>query len=350
MKKEILYMPINQLRRDPITGRWAIILNDDFNLDDLIMNNNKKKFDVRTGVCPFCEQNEKMTPPEIMALRSDSLGPNAPGWRVRVIPDRNPVLQIHGDLNNRGLGLYDVLDGIGAHEIVIETPRHYESFVDLSEDQITAILQTYQERIFDLKKDERLRYIVVHKNTGEAIGETADHSYSFVIGSPVTPKRVKDELVHSLAHYNYKERCVFCDIIKQELMMKERLILEDGVFFAYAPFASRRPFEMWVGPQKHETFFEQNSDIRILARILKALFTKLFKLLNNPDYIMVIHSGPNVRAGRRRGYWQTLEKDYHWHIEITPRLHSDTSLEVSSGFPVNSVPPEKATELLRNIE
>lgn len=342
-------MSINQLRRDPINGRWAIILTDAFNLDDMVTQTKKKKFDPQTGICPLCETNEKMTLPEIMALRNQGATSNQPGWRVRVIPDRNPVLQIYGDINNRGVGLYDVLDGIGAHEIVVETPRHYESIVDLSENQIAEVLWTYQQRISDLKNDLRFRYIVVHKNIGEAVGETADHSHSFIIASPVTPKRVKDELVHSMEYFHYKERCVFCDIIRQEMMTKERIVLEDGYFVAYAPFASRRPFELWIGPRKHETFFEQNSEIKTLAKILKILFIKLFRLLSNPDYIMVIHSGPNLMAGRRRGYWQSLEKDYHWHIEITPDLHSDTSLEVSSGFPVNSVPPEKAAILLRTV-
>ncbi len=341
-------MPVNQLRRDPITGRWAIILNDEFDLNDLIIQSPKLKN--KTQTCPFCENNETMTPPEIMALRNPGSFPNGPGWRVRVIPDRHPVLQIYGDINNRGVGLYDVLDGIGAHEIVIETPHHNQSVIDLSEAQIQEVLLTYQARILDLKKDERLRYIVVHKNTGEAIGETAHHCYSFVIGSPVTPKRVKDELVNSRDYFQFKERCLFCDIIRQEATMKERLVLEDGVFFAYTPFASRRPFELWIGPQKHETFFEQNTEMKMLSKMLKALFAKLFKLLNNPDYILAIHSGPNLQAGKRRGYWQTLERDFHWHIEITPRLETDTSLEVGSGFPVNPVPPEKAAELLRNTD
>lgn len=343
-------MSVNQLRRDPITGRWAIILNDDFNLDDLIVTSPKASNKNQSSTCPFCENNESMTTPEIMALRNYGSLPNGPGWRVRVIPDRNPVLQIYGEINNHGVGLYDVLDGIGAHEIVIESPLHNQSIVDLSEVQIQEVLLTFKERILDLKKDERLRYVVVHKNTGEAIGETANHCYSFIIGSPVTPKRVKDELVNSREYYQYKERCLFCDIIRQEAEMKERLVLEDSLFFAYTPFASRRPFELWVGPQKHETFFEHSMEMKALSQMLKALFTRLFKLLNNPDYILAIHSGPNLQAGKRRGYWQTLERDFHWHIEITPRLNTDTTLEVGSGFPVNPMPPEKAAELLRNIK
>lgn len=342
-------MPINQLRRDPITGRWAIVLNNDIHLDELIIRHDNSSMAPQTGLCPFCEQNETMTLPEIYAIRPPGTAANGPGWSVRVIPDRHPVLQIYGDINNRGVGLYDVLDGIGAHEIVVESPRHYETLADLPDDHIAAILATFRERIIDLKRDERFRYVVVHKNSGEAMGDTANHLHSFVIASPVTPKRVRDELINAREYYEFKERCLFCDLIKQELMTKERLVLEDGMYAAIAPFASRRPFELWVGPQRHQTFFEQDADLKTLASLLKALLSRLSRLLNNPHYIMAIHSGPNMLAGKRRGYWQTLEKDYHWHIEITPQLIGDTSLEVSSGFPVNSVLPEKAAELLRSI-
>lgn len=342
-------MPINQLRKDPISGRWTIVLKDDFKLEKLILNSKNIVKEPKSGICPFCETKENLTPQEIMALRKEGYPPNGDGWRVRVIPDKNPVLQIYGEINNRGIGLYDVLDGIGAHEIVIETPRHYEALADLDPDHITEVLWTYKERILDLKEDERLRYIMVHKNSGEAVGETAEHSYSFVIGSPITPKRVRDELVNSREYYQFKERCVFCDVIRQEKMTEERIIIDDGSYLAFAPFASRRPFEVWIAPQKHQTFFEQEAEIRGLAHVLKTVLSNMFKLLNKPDYTMVLHSGPNIKAGRKRGYWQTLEKDYHWHIEITPRLRSYTSFEVSAGFPVNSVAPYRAAELLRTV-
>ena len=140
-------MPINQLRRNPITGQWTIILQDDIKIEDLIINKKKNVLHPQTGICPFCEQNEKLTPNEIMALRKEGFGANERGWRIRVIPDKNPVLQIYGDLNNRGVGVYDVLDGIGAHEIVIETPNHNQTIVDLNEDQITEIFWTFKERI-----------------------------------------------------------------------------------------------------------------------------------------------------------------------------------------------------------
>ncbi|MEE4311527.1 MAG: DUF4931 domain-containing protein [candidate division KSB1 bacterium] len=337
---------MNQLRRDPVTGRWVIIVMNELDIDKLVAGNPREKFNHTN--CQFCEGQESKTPNEIMAVRDNGSRKDGPEWRIRVIPDKEPVLQIYGDINSRGVGMYDVIDGIGAHEIVIETPRHNETWVDLSESQIAEILEVFQKRIIDLKKDERFRYILVHKNYGEEVGATARHSYSFIIGSPITPKRVKDELMNAWQHYNYKERCLFCDIIHQEIRDKERLIIDDGTFIAFSPFASRRPFEAWILPRRHETFFEQSKDIKPLASVIKQMIYKIHKCLKEPDYYLEIHSGPNLIAGKRRGYWQTLVKDYHWHIEIMPRLKSYTSMETGSGFPINSVPPEEAAKILRS--
>lgn len=340
-------MAMNQLRRDPVTGRWTIVMLDQPNIDDIVVTDHRNAKAAHS--CPFCEGNESMTPPEIMALRNEGFGANEGGWRIRVIPDKKPVLQIYGEVNNRGVGLYDVLNGIGAHEIVIETPHHNETIVDMTETQITEIYWTFRERILDLKEDSRLRYILIHKNFGEAIGPTAFHSYSFVIGTPITPRRVKDELVNVREYYNYKERCLFCDIIRQELSDQDRLVVEDGKFIAFTPFASRRPFEIWIIPRRHEPFYELTTEYRALAQLTREVLSRLFKLLNEHEYIMAIYSGPNLNAGRRRGYWQSLERDYHWHIELMPRLRTYSSFEVSAGFPINAVQPEYAASLLRNV-
>ncbi|MDZ7260886.1 MAG: galactose-1-phosphate uridylyltransferase [candidate division KSB1 bacterium] len=345
-------MAINQLRKDPISGRWTIIVENEVDIPTLIETARNKSTSTHQTVsrCQFCEGNESQTPPEIMSVRTSGTQANVPGWRVRVIPDKAPVLQIYGDLNNRAHGIYDVLDGIGAHEIVIESPRHGETLVDLSEQHISEILWTYKQRILDLKQDVRFRYILVHKNYGEAVGLAARHSYSYVIATPITPGRVKDELINSMDYYQYKERCVFCDMIRQELSEQTHIVSENAHFVAIAPFASRNPFEVWILPKQHETFFEWNSNLEALAAMLKEILFKLYTVLQDPQFVMVLHSGPNVRTGQRRGYWKSLEKDYHWHFEIKPRLAAYTSFEIGSGFTVNFVAPEKAAQILRETK
>ncbi|RMD87421.1 MAG: galactose-1-phosphate uridylyltransferase [Calditrichaeota bacterium] len=343
-------MGLNQFRRDPITGRWTIIVWNKHTITDLIENrpsrilSDKEMSETR---CTFCEGHENETPSEIFSIRHNDTQKNEPGWTVRVIPEFDPILQIYGDLNNRGIGMYDVLDGIGAHEIVIESPGHGVQIYQMEENQIQDILSAYRERILDLKKDERFRYILLHKNYGEGDGERIHHSYSQIIATPITPTRVKSELMNALEHYQYKERCIFCDVIHQESLDGERVILQNDRFMAFAPFASRAPFEVWILPKNHETFFEWTTELSSLAPILKQVLGKIHRVLRDPHYVMVLHSGPNMNAGKLRGYWKTLEKDYHWHIEITPRFRGYTSFEIGSGFQINTVPPEEAAKILR---
>lgn len=345
-------MGLNQFRRDPISGRWTIIVQDKVDMKRLKLNKGSRRSRGRAveTTCKYCEGSETETPPEIFAIRGEDTQKNEPGWAVRVVPEETPMLQIYGDLNNRGLGMYDVLDGIGAHELVIESPHHNTQFADMPVGQIQDILAAYRERFLDLKRDTRFRYVLLHKNFGDAEDRTRDHAHSQIFATPITPTLVKWELMNAMDYYQYKERCVFCDVINQELLDEERVINENEKFLAFAPFASRAPFEMWVLPKRHETFFEWNTDHELLASLLKDLFLRVRNTLGDPNFIMVLHSGPNTAAGKLRGYWKTLERDYHWHIEITPRFRGYTSFEIGSGFLVNLVPPELSARVLREVK
>ncbi|MFQ5707597.1 MAG: DUF4931 domain-containing protein [bacterium] len=344
-------MTSNQFRRDPITGRWTIIVQYENYLNDVILKRQQPK-DARgknkKTTCSYCEGFEAETPSEIYAIRNNSSQKNEPGWKVRVVPEQTPMLQIYGDLNNRAVGMYDVLDGIGAHELIIESPKHNDRMASMDIDQISDILTTIRGRILDLKRDERFRYVLFHKNYGEESGAVVGHSYSHIIATPITPTLVKSELMNAMEYFQYKERCVFCDVINQELSDSERVVMETEKYLAFAPFASRTPFETWILPKDHETFFEWNVENRPLAEILREILRRLTKKLANPNYIMVLHSGPNIAAGKLRGYWKTLERDYHWHIKIAPKFRGYKSFEIGSGFQVNMVPPEVAAKTLRS--
>ncbi len=337
---------MNQLRRDPITGIWTIVIQDGVTVADL-------KPDVQVvrtiagESCSYCQSREHETPAEIFAVRPPGSNRNEPGWRVRVVPEKMPVLQIHGDLNNRGLGLYDMFDGIGAHEVIIETPEHNQRLVDLSEGAVTEVLNTYKDRIQDLKKDTRFRYVLLHRSLRSGTDPHLRHAHSNVLATPITPQRVREEFTNAQQFFNLKERCLFCDVIRQELDDQQRIVAENGNFVALCPFAARAPFETWILPRRHETFFEDQSQMPSLAQMLLAVLKQMRDLLGDPNYVMEIHSGPNLAAGRQRGYWKTVERDFHWHLEITPRLRSYTSFEMGFGFPVNPMPPEKAAEIMR---
>jgi len=340
-------MAMNQFRRDPITGRWSIIFQDEYKVADLISNTTPRRKNRSDGKCQLCSGFEAETPSEIFAIRGDDSNKNESGWKVRVVPDKQPILQIYGDLDNRGMGMYDVLNGIGAHELVIESPKHSEQIYDMDLDQIQNVLFAYRERFLDLKRDERFRYVLLHKNYGDGHDELMNHSHSHILATPITPARVKYELMNTREHYEYKERCLFCDIINQELADDERIILQNHKFVALTPFASRAPFEISILPKQHETFFEWNNEYSQLAFILKEVLRKLSSTLNDPNFVMVLHSGPNITAGKQRGYWKTIERDYHWHIDITPQFRGFTSFEIGSGFQINVISPETAARILR---
>ncbi|HCD37813.1 MAG TPA: galactose-1-phosphate uridylyltransferase [Candidatus Omnitrophica bacterium] len=336
-----------ELRKDPIIGRWVIIATERSKRPDELSSKANGSPD---GECPFCETKEAKTPGEIFAIRKNNQ-PNTPGWQVRAIPSVAPFLRIEGDSDRRGHGLYDVMNSIGAHEVIVETPQHIDNIADLATEQIASVFYAYRERMMDLEKDQRFKYVLVFKNHGwSAGGGKEKHSRSQLIATPITPMRVKEELIGSRQYYDYHERCIFCDIIRQETQQKERVVCDMDGFVAVAPFASRFPFEVWILPKKHSSDFTKCDDQhRVdLARILKQVLLKLKKALNDPPYNYIIHTAPFRRE--KRGYWKTVNQDYHWHIEIMPRITRVAGFEWGSGFYICPIPPEDAARFLRETE
>jgi UDPglucose--hexose-1-phosphate uridylyltransferase len=334
-----------ELRKDPVIGRWVIIATErakrpeDFKL---------KKEKLPAGPCPFCVGHEDQTPAEVFSIRKSQTKPNTAGWDVRVVPSISPLLNQDGDLGRRGRGMYDLMNSIGAHEIVIETPRHVANIADLEEGQIAKVIDSYIERFFQLEKDKRFKYVLMFKNYGrDAGGGLIEHARSQLIATPVNPKRVKEELAGAKRYFDYKERCVFCDIIKQELQQKQRLILDIDGLIAISPFASRFPFEVWILPKEHncDFFSIKPEHRRDLAGILKKILLKLKIILDDPPYNYILHTAPFRRP--KTGYWKTINEEYHWHIEIMPRLTRVAGFEWGTGFYLNPTSPEEATKILR---
>jgi UDPglucose--hexose-1-phosphate uridylyltransferase len=339
-----------ELRKDPIIGRWVIIATERARRPDQFSGQQPQEAPVEKP-CHFCEGHESETPPEIYAIRPKQSRPNSPGWELRVVPSIAPFLGIEGDLDRRGKGLYDLMNGIGAHEIIVETNKHIYNMADLSDEQILKVITCYIDRIKDLEKDERFKYVLVFKNHGWiAGGGTTRHSRSQLIATPVNPKRVKEELAGARFYYEYHERCVFCDLIKQELQSKDRVILDIDGFIAITPFAARFPFEIWILPKKHSCDFTSlDAQARLsLASIMKKVLSKLKKGLNDPPYNYILHTAP-FRRKLKVGYWKSIDNDYHWHIEIMPRLTRVAGFEWGTGFYICPLPPEDAAKFLREV-
>ena len=337
-----------QLRKDPIFNRWVIISTERARRpQDFVF---ERRGEAKGGFCPFCEGNESKTPPEIISFRKAGTKANEPGWWLRVIPNKYPALAIEGELNRKGIGMFDQMNGVGAHEVIVETTRHIIDIAELSESEISEVILSYQMRSLDLKKDPRFRYVLIFKNCGEGAGASLEHTHSQLIATPVTPKRVREQLLGCTQHYQMKERCVFCDIIDQELDAGKRIIQESRDFLVVAPFASCFPFETWILPKRHHPDFDQITEPERydLAATLKKALYRINKALDKPPYNYLIHTAPNRVP--RSGYWQTIDKDYHWHLEILPRVTGIAGFEWGTGFYINPTPPEDAAEYLRSIE
>src|SRR6266849_3663734 len=281
-----------ELRKDPVTGRWVIISTDrqkrpnDFRFE--------RAASIGREHCPFCPGHESFTPREVFAYRQNGTAANAPGWDVRVVPNKFPALQVEGTLDREGEGMFDRMNGIGAHEVIIETPDHDRSLAAMSEAEVERVLWAYRERILDLKQDRRLCYILVFKNHGAAAGATLEHTHSQLIALPIVPDLVREEMDGARRHFEVKERCVFCDIIHQELHDGRRVIQENADVVALAPYAPRFAFETWLLPKRHGARFEaaERHEYEGLARLLKAVLQRLNRALDTPPFNLVLHTSP----------------------------------------------------------
>ena len=338
---------MSQMRKDILTNRWVItaetpaVCPSDFHFT---------RFTREATFCPFCETNEASTPAEVFAIRRQGSEANRPGWDVRVVPNIAPRLRIEGDLGRRAEGFHDLMNGVGAHEIIVETPRHDRSLHELEVYHIADVIRAYVTRLVDLEGDKRMRYVLIFKNHGVQAGaHTVSHSISQLMGLAVTPRTVKTKLTIARDYFASKERCIYCDVLQQELRVHKRVITENKDFLAFAPFASRFPFEMSVFPKWHESAFSRISpdQIESLANILRDVLQRLDYTLSGAPYNLFVQDRPFLRP--RDGYWQTIEDDFHWHLEILPQVVYVSGFEWASGFFYNPVPPEIAAQCLSAV-
>ncbi|MDX2478923.1 MAG: galactose-1-phosphate uridylyltransferase [Desulfuromusa sp.] len=341
---------MSEFRWDPLKNNWAIIAQGQSRRPQDFLQQREV---VEIASCPFCNGHEGKTPPEVYAHRPDGSAPNKPGWQVRAIPNKFPALRVEGELDSQAEGLYDRMNGVGAHEVIIETPEHDKGLSDLSVEQIVEVFKAYRARMLDLRNDSRFRYIFIFKNHGVGVPTNIPHSHSQLIAVPMVPPLVAIELSSSREHYQRKERCLICDLIRQEKAAKVRVVRDDGNFLVYAPYAARFPFELMIAPQNHSHDFTLQTDqqLLLLAETLRNTLQRMQVVLNDPPYSFILHNAPpmHLRWGRP-DYWASLPSDYHWHIELVPTLTRVAGFEWGSGFHINPTPPEEAAEFLRRAD
>lgn len=330
---------MGELRRDPIIGRWVVIEDEKTSLKPQEYEREPHVYR-QDAICQFCSGREKQTPPEVDAIRFDHSAANAPGWSARVVPNKFPALRIEGELDRRGLGIYDMSNGVGAHEVVIEHPDHHKGLADCSVDEIKCVLQLFQNRSVSLARDKRFKYIMIFKNYGASAGASVEHAHSQIVALPMVPKYVAEELEGAEQYFNFRNRCVFCDMIEQEQEDKDRIIYQNNGYISFCPYVPRYPFEMWIFPKAHHSDFNKMSDGERydLADTLKNVLTKMKNCLSDPSYNFYLHLAP-IDYG--------TDKGFHWHIEIVPQLTRVAGFEWGTGFYVVRTAPSVAAEYLR---
>jgi UDPglucose--hexose-1-phosphate uridylyltransferase len=240
---------MTEFRRDPLIRRWVVTgFAKSERPEDLVPDPEKNAQDP----CPFCEGNEYRTPPETYAVRKDGTPANSPGWSVRVVPNRGTDLRIV-ELQKRAQGgVYDLQNASGIHETVVETPQHVVRFSQLPVEQIAQVLRAFQARYEEHKKNHLLKGLLIFRNHGRGSAGTFDHTHSQMVSLPFVPKAISDEMEGARRFHDLKTRCIFCDMIVEETRIGERKVLENSHYFAWCPFASRFPFEVWIMPKQHE--------------------------------------------------------------------------------------------------
>ena len=322
-----------EIRRDPITQSWVV-------------SGQREHLGESEASCPLDAGVAEKAKTLLVAPAEGS-------WQVRVIPHPEPLYRVENEPGRAAEGIYDKMGPLGAHEVVIETPQHDKKLSQLSDDEVDRVLWAWGMRIADLKKDARFKYVSVFKNQGALAGEEWPHAHSEVTATIFVPRRIKYELSSAHEWYKDKERCVFCDIVRQDEKQGKRIVDVQGDYYALCPYASRVPFEVWVLHRRHNHLFEQprpGSNRRQLAVLLSRVLRRLEKVA--PAYHLVVHTAPNTRnkKGELSGYWKTLAEDYHWHIEIMPILEKRSKSYSIKEVYFNGFLPEQAAEHLRSID
>jgi len=338
---------MSEIRRDRLHSQYVLIAPERMRRPDTLVHTLRK---TTLKACPFCEGNEKMTPPEIYAVRENES--NAEHWKVRVVPNLYKAVQVEIDDQSKLIGMFESIPGVGAHEIVIDTPSHESRMADLDVVEIRDWLSTIAVRIADLRQDERLIHVSIFKNQGEHAGATQQHPHTQIIALPITPTRELNLLERHMQYYRRHGRSKVEDILENERLEEVRIISERGDFTAYCPYASAFPFEVIIAPRRALTNLDElnRDDFTHLADLMKEVFARLDIQLGNFDYNLAFRLAPLNTNFENAPYSSHLKHFYRFTIRIMPRIYRLGGFELSTGMLINPVEPEEAAQLLREVK
>lgn len=327
-----------ELRQNRFTKEWVVIATERAKRpEELTVKREAKQVASYVATCPFCAGNEAMAPPEVMHISEGK------GWKVRVVPNKFAALAREGDLWRRVQRSQRTMSGVGIHDVIVETPDHALTTAILPLSDVAHILYAYRQRFHDVSTDPRIAHVTIFKNHGLTAGASLEHPHSQLIATPVISSQVRGRLHEALRHYDEFGECIFCEVMKEELEERERIVVESKHFVAMEPYASPSPFNTHIYPRRHMASFGDITDreLKDLAEVLRTVLAKLYRGLNDPDFNYSIRTAPAEAAG---------VKYYHWYVSIIPRLTRVAGFELGSGMFINTVLPEAAAEFLRNVK
>ena len=325
-----------ELRKDPLTRSWVITGDD---VPD--MGPRTEPF------CRFCADAPAST-----QIVSSLPGLDGAPFSARSFVHPHPLYRIEGEPTRRGDGIYDRMSPTGAHEVLVENPRHDGHLWNVKDVEVERFLVLTGQRIQDLKGDQRFKYTSVFKNHGTGASQEFEHPHSQLTATTFVPRRVLYELRAGREYFASKERCVFCDILAQELRQKQRVVEIRGDYVALCPYAPRVPYETWILPRVHDAAFERaalsrTSGMLDLAALLKRTLRRIRTI--SDQFHLVLHTAPNtLHTSGTLGYWKTIDDDYHWHIEILPVIKSTAKSYTFKEVYFSPVSSETAAAQLRN--
>lgn len=334
----------SELRQDPVSGDWILLAP---------LRARRHKFEGRVKMelpknkCPFENPAKFGNYPPVLVYPVKSGASNGvyqkedgKDWFLQVIPNKYPAVMAGNCEFTSQDHLYKTKTGVGFHEIVI-LRDHDRSLAEYKTEEIKKVISAYKERYQELADEKYIEYISIFHNHGKEAGSTVPHPHSQIMALPIIPPDVSHSISGSRRYFHEHKKCIHCEMLRQEIKEKKRIIYENKDMLVVSPFASRGDFEIRIFPKKHSAYFEKINDKELtsFADAAKAALSKIFKKLKDPAFNFFIHTAPTIK---NQDY-----NHYHWHMEILPKFNITGSIELGTGLNIITVSPEEATKILK---
>jgi UDPglucose--hexose-1-phosphate uridylyltransferase len=327
-----------ELRQNIATKEWVIIATERAKRpEDLVqprrpLTPDRPEWDAE---CPFCPGNEEL---DLEVMRVPEQGP----WRLRVVRNKYPALQLEGERLRSFEGVHRQISGVGYHEVLVESPLHNTCPGLESDVEISLMLEAFKIRGKEIAQDTRIEQIIYFKNHGERAGTSLVHPHTQLIALPIVPYSIRSRTEEARRYFDDTGRCVFCHMLAEELKDGQRVLVKSKYFAAFIPYAALSPFHIWVLPRRHEASFLNATahELADLGQLLNQVLSSLYVGLRDPDYNYVIRSAPLQDPG---------QEYLHWYVTIIPRVTRSAGFELGSGMFINVALPWESAAFLRSV-